>query len=225
MPEPLPPQRSRPELPPDLPDYGIFPRVPADGTDWIHPDDIDLIQGQIPSDKIFCRYRYEDGYYHFRFGATRFRLRPCLWLPVKIEGIEIGDRVETIGVGLQIEGIVTEVIGMHYRTRERQIVYRLANNPLSERLYTADQLRLLEEKAQLHERDTYTRVPQDIGDEEPYQLQEMSEPVAGGLGGFDLTALVAGDALAAGDSEVIMDRETDHSTDEQGDGDYYRQDQ
>jgi hypothetical protein len=114
---------------------------------------------------------------------------------------------------------------MHYRTRERQIVYRLANNPLSERLYTADQLRLLEEKAQLHERDSYTRVPQDFGDEEPYQLQEMSQPVVGGLGGFDLTALVAGDGLAAGDSEVIMDRETDHSADEQGDGDYYRQDQ
>jgi hypothetical protein len=139
---------------PLLPVYGVFPRTPADGTDWIHPDDAEIVAGLIPGNRVFCRHRFEDGYYHFRYGETRFRLRPCMWLPITAEGIDIGDSVETIGVGLREELFVSEVIGMFYFQRDRRIQYQLARNPTSGKLYLAEQLRLLTHKAELRPGDT-----------------------------------------------------------------------
>lgn len=172
------PVRQEDEIQPVLPDYGVFLRTPADGHDWIHPADRSVIDGLIPSERVFCRTRFEDGYYHFRYGDIRFRLRPCLWLPVVSEGIDIGDQVETIGVGLQVELLVSEVIGMYYSMRERRIEYQLAAHPVSERLYTADQLRLLSDKQELHPSDTFVRIP-EIGaddDAEPLHLAPDQEP-------------------------------------------------
>lgn len=171
------PVREGDEILPVLPDYGVFPRTPADGHDWFHPADRSVIDGLIPSDRVFCRTRFEAGYYHFRYGDIRFRLRPCLWLPVVSDGIDIGDRVETIGVGLQVELLVSEVIGMFYSIRDRRIQYQLACHPASERLYTADQLRLLSEKQELHPSDTFVRIPEITtdDDEEPLHLAPDQE--------------------------------------------------
>jgi len=139
---------------PALPDYGVFLRTPANGNDWIHPDDIAVVEHLIPSARVFCRYRYTDGYYHFRYGDIHFRLRPCLWLPVVAEGFDIGDRIETIGVGMSQELFVSEVVAMVYDQRAGQIRYQLARTPTSNQLYEAANLRLLSDKTKLRPGDT-----------------------------------------------------------------------
>ena len=35
---------------PELPDYGTFPRWPAEGSDWIHPDDLSGERLHLPPD-------------------------------------------------------------------------------------------------------------------------------------------------------------------------------
>lgn len=145
---------------PVLPDYGTFARTPEDGTHWIHPEDVAVVQGLIPGERVFCRFRYEPPYYHYRYGEIRFRLRPCMWLPLRYEGIDIGDQVETIGVGMQQELFVSTVTEMLYGQHEQRIRYRLARTPRSDQLYHAEQLRLLTDKTQLRPRDTPYRQPQ-----------------------------------------------------------------
>jgi hypothetical protein len=139
---------------PQLPDYGTFPRTPADGTDWIHPDDVAVVEGLIPSSRVYRRFRFDQSYYHFAYGEIVFRLKPCLWLPVASEGLDIGDRVETIGVGMQQELFVSVITDMFYHQGERRISYSLASELRSDRLYHADQLRLLTDKTQLRPADT-----------------------------------------------------------------------
>lgn len=139
---------------PVLPDYGTFPRTPADGTHWIHPEDVSIVRGLIPGNRVFCRYEFEDPYYHFRYGEIHFRLRPCMWLPLPAEGIDIGDRVETIGPAMQQELFVSHVTDMLYFPGERRIRYRLARTPRSDRYYYAEQLRLLTDKTHLRPSDT-----------------------------------------------------------------------
>lgn len=158
------PMESTPILPP-LPDYGVFLRTPADGHDWFHPEDEPLIRGLIPSNRVFCRYHFDGEFYHFRYGSTQFRLRPCLWLPVAGEGIDIGDQVETIGVGMQVELFVSEVVGMHFSQRDRRILYQLASHPISDRMFTHDQLRLLADKSELRPANTFVHVPRGIESE------------------------------------------------------------
>jgi|GEM_PF-585110 len=143
---------------PVLPDYGVFLRSP-DGSDWIHPDDHEIVDGIVPSNRVFCRFRYEDGYYHFRYGEIVFRLRPCLWLPVRDEGFDLGDRVETTGVGLSQELFVSEITGMVFDDRAGEIRYQLARTPISGKLYSAEHLRLLSDKTKLREGDTIHPLP------------------------------------------------------------------
>lgn len=138
---------------PQLPDYGTFPRTPADGMDWIHPDDIAVVQGLIPSARVCRRFRFDDAYYHFSYGEIVFRLKPCMWLPVAFEGLDIGDRVETVGVGMQRELFVSVISDMVYHPGERRIGYRLSGELRDDRMYHADQLRLLSDKTQLRPAD------------------------------------------------------------------------
>lgn len=144
---------------PVLPDYGVFLRTPADGSDWIHPEDRAVVEGLVPSHRVFCRYQYSDGFYSFRYGKTVFRLRPCLWLAVRGEGFDIGDMVETTGVGMSQELFVSEITGMFFDDQSGAIRYQLARTPVSAKLYTADHLRLLTDKTKLRASDTVHPVP------------------------------------------------------------------
>ncbi|HBJ35551.1 MAG TPA: hypothetical protein DDZ51_12540 [Planctomycetaceae bacterium] len=145
---------------PVLPDYGVFLRSPADGSDWIHPDDHEIVDGMVPSKRVFCRFLYDGVFYHFRYGEIVFRLRPCLWLPIRGEGIDIGDRVETTGVGLSQELFVSEVTGMLFDDSAGEIGYQLARTPISGKLYNAQHLRLLSDKTKLRPGDTLHPTPQ-----------------------------------------------------------------
>ncbi len=135
---------------PQLPDYGCFPRWPENGQGWIHPDDVTTVTRYVPSERVMRRERFDGTYYHYRYGAVQFRLRPCLWLRVKAEGIDVGDPVETTGTGLDRELFVAEVCGMYFVRRKGRILYRLRRSGfLVPQLYTADHLRLLVDKSRI----------------------------------------------------------------------------
>jgi len=166
---------------PVLPDYGVFLRSPADGSDWIHPDDHGIVDGMVPSKRVFCRFLYEDDFYHFRYGDIVFRLRPCLWLPVRGEGFDIGDRVETTGVGLSQELFVTEITGMVFDDSAGEIRYQLARTPISGKLYSAANLRLLSDKTKLRQGDTIHPMPKwDQEFRDAYPASDYLRPITEG---------------------------------------------
>jgi hypothetical protein len=81
---------------PELPDYGIYLNWPQPGTDWIHPDDVTLVESLIPSDRVFCRESFDGTHYHLRYGEIRFRVLPSLWRTVRGERFHLGDHVEIL---------------------------------------------------------------------------------------------------------------------------------
>ena len=86
------------------PRYGVFLWWPAEGTDWVHPDDVDSIDDWIPSNRV---YKCEDvspeeieeqkqagDFARLSYGEKKLRIRPVLWLEIQAHGYEIGDQVE-----------------------------------------------------------------------------------------------------------------------------------
>lgn len=135
---------------PRLPDYGCFPRWPENGQGWIHPDDVAVVTRFLPSERVVRRESFDGVYYHYRYGHVRFRLRPCLWMRVKSEGFDVGDAVETIGIGMERELFVGEICGIYFVRRKGRVLYRLRRSgKLIPQLYLADHLRPLTDKAKV----------------------------------------------------------------------------
>ncbi len=148
-----------------FPQYGCFPRWPEDGQAFIHPDDVSVALRCLPSERVMRRDSFDGAYYHYCYGKIRFRLRPCLWLSVKAEGIDIGDGVETIGVGMERDLFVATVWGMHFVRRKGRILYRLRRgDSIVPRLYARHQFRLLNDKATVDEGGIEHPPPQWTGD-------------------------------------------------------------
>lgn len=145
---------------PVLPDYGCFQRWPQDGQGWIHPHDVPTVSRLLPSERVFRRVGFDGAYYHYRYGNARFRLRPVLWLTVKPEGFDVGDLVETVGLGFERELFVAEICGMYFVARKGRIAYRLRRaGTIMRGLFLSDQLRQLTQKAKVREGDTRHPAP------------------------------------------------------------------
>ncbi|WP_442512089.1 hypothetical protein SH528x_001239 [Novipirellula sp. SH528] len=137
-------------LEPSAPVYGCFPRWPENGQNFIHPNDVAIVTRRIPSERVFRRDRFDGTYYHYQYGSVRFRLRPCMWLAVQSDGIDIGDSVETVGVGMERELFVAEVYGMYFVRRKGCILYRLRRGETTiPNLYHSQSMRLLTDKTHL----------------------------------------------------------------------------
>lgn len=135
---------------PQLPDYGCIARWPQDGSNFIHLDDVQTVRRLFPSERVFRRDTFDGVFYHCSYGELSFRLRPCLWLPIKNEGFDIGDRVETIGVGMVHDLFIGTITSMHFSRRERCITYQLhRGNMQHAQRFTASDLRLLCEKTRI----------------------------------------------------------------------------
>jgi hypothetical protein len=157
----VPPDTWSLDMRPELPDYGTFPRWPADGTAWIHPDDRATVMHLIPGERVFRRERFDGTFYHYRYGDLRFRLKPCMWLPLSNEGIDIGDLVETIGLGMERELYVGTVAEAIYSESEGRCLYRLARaGSLDDRFYGREDLQVLTDKTKLREGTTIHPTPQ-----------------------------------------------------------------
>ncbi len=139
---------------PPLPDHGCIIRWPSSNDGFIHPEDREVALSCFPSERVFRRDSFDGEYYHYSYGDVTFRLRPVMWLKVKSEGIDVGDLVETVGVGLERERFVAQVWGVYYVSRKGRILYRLKRVDQDvPRLYTADQLKLLTDKSKIEVRD------------------------------------------------------------------------
>jgi hypothetical protein len=146
---------------PLLPDYGCFARWPEDGSSFIHPDDRAIVTRVIPSERVFRRDHFDDVYYHYSYGRIRFRLRPAMWLKIKTEGFDVGDEIETIAEGMTREAFVGSIWGMYFIRRKSKIFYRLKNaagNPIP-RLYPAEHMRLIRDKAKVRPGDSHHPQP------------------------------------------------------------------
>jgi hypothetical protein len=150
---------------PVLPDYGCIFRWPVDGVDFIHPEDQEVALRCFPSERVFRREKFDGEYYHYRYGDVTFRLRPVMWLKVREEGIDVGDQVETIGVGLERDRFVAQVWGMYYLRRKGRMVYRLRRGEQeAPRLYTSDELKSLTDKSKIEAREGIYPSPQWKGE-------------------------------------------------------------
>ncbi len=145
---------------PQFPDYGVFLQWPYAGTDWIHPEDVAAAERLIPSNRVFRRVAFEPPYYHYWYGDTRLRLKPAMWLAVAGEGFDVGDPVETIGLGKEEELFIGEIIERRYDRRRQTIYYRLRRgNQRLPRRFAAKNLRLLIEKVELRPAEQITIEP------------------------------------------------------------------
>lgn len=108
--------------------FGVYLWWPEEGTDWIHPDDVDLACKLIPSRRIFQRLVGDDGWSCLIYGESSIRVKPTLWLEVESDGYLVGDRVEIRSrLGQQRPAIAT--IEEMYWNRELKLVeYILATN-------------------------------------------------------------------------------------------------
>ena len=157
---------------PELPDYGTFPRWPDDGSAWIHPDDRAIVMQMIPGERIFRRDRWDGTFYYYSYGDSHFRLKPCMWLPLTNEGVDIGDLVETIGLGMERELFVGHVVDAIYSAEEGRCVYRLSRGrSIDDRLYGRDELQVLTDKTKLREGMTIHPKPQWV---ERFQDESVS---------------------------------------------------
>ena len=146
---------------PQLPDYGCFLRWPQNGQSFIHPDDLATVSRLIPSPRVIQRRSFDGTYYHFQYGQLQFRLRPAMWLAVQSEGIDIGDKIETTGLGLERDRFVAIVWGMYFVQRKGCILYRLRRaGQVVTTLYSREQLKLLTNKATVRPPNTKYRAPQ-----------------------------------------------------------------
>ena len=160
----IPPPTDPPALQ-QFPQYGCFLRWPEDGQGFIHPDDVPSALRCIPSERVLRRESFDDVYYHYRYGQIRFRLRPCMWLQIDTDGIDIGDSVETLGVGMERDLFVAEIWGMYYVRRKGCILYRLRRSgTVVPRLYPAHQLRLLTDKSTVRQGEIDHPVPRWTGE-------------------------------------------------------------
>lgn len=161
---------------PQFPDFGCFLRWPENGQSFIHPDDIGTVTRLIPSPRVLQRHAFDGTHYHYRYGKLRFRLRPAMWLPVRSEGIEIGDQVETKGLGLERDRFVATIWGMYYVQRKGCILYRLRRGEqIVTKLYPRDQLRVLTNKATVRPPTTKYRAPKWDGRGEPVPDSKLEE--------------------------------------------------
>jgi hypothetical protein len=74
--------------------FGIFPRWPENGTEWIHPDDVETLTALIPSNRIFLREWTGGPYSLLIYGDLTVRANPAMWEPVLEPEYRIGDEVE-----------------------------------------------------------------------------------------------------------------------------------
>lgn len=156
---------------PYFPDYGVFLQWPHPGIEWIHPEDVEAAERVIPSNRVFRREAYEAPYYRYRYGDLVLRLKPSMWLPLEGEGFDIGDQVETVGVGMQQDLFVARIRQRRYDRRRQVIYYRLQRGDqiLSEK-FEASKMRLLTEKVELRPAEQITIEPSDDPNLDPSLL-------------------------------------------------------
>ncbi len=139
---------------PEMPDCGVYLVWPCDGVEWIHPDDVSLVESWIPSTRVFRRHSFDGTYYRLQYGEQSVRVKPSMWRRVEDEGLSVGDRVEILSHFQENEpglGIISE---MRFDKSSSRILYTVVSRELPlPRAFVATDLVLLTRKPQLQDPD------------------------------------------------------------------------
>ena len=133
-----------------MPDCGVYLVWPQDGVEWIHPDDMSLVEAWIPSTRVFRRHGFDGEYYRLQYGEQRVRVKPSMWRRVDDEGFSVGDHVEILSHFHENEpglGIINE---MRFEKSSNRILYSIESRELPlPRSFVATDLVLLTRRPKL----------------------------------------------------------------------------
>ena len=139
---------------PELPDWGVYFHWPEEGTDWIHPEDVELAQAWIPSNRVFFRHGFDGTYYHLKYGEKSLRVKPTLWTRIACEDFHIGDAIEVRNYNMERDPIVATIIEKRFEVETQRIGYNLVHRELPvDRVYHAEELKSLHPRVVLRESD------------------------------------------------------------------------
>lgn len=135
------------------PKYGFYPWWPEDGDDWVHPDDVPIARGTIPSPRVFRRDGASDQYIVLHYGELQLRVLRTLWQEVPWEGFNVGDWVEVLSRGQRNTPRTGVIREMHWEPRARAMRYYIeeAGQPVP-KPYAAEDLRHVEPTEPLNPR-------------------------------------------------------------------------
>jgi hypothetical protein len=142
------------------PKYGHYPWWPEDGTDWIHPEDVELARSFIPSQRVFRRDGERGEFVVLHYGDTLLRVRQTLWVELESEGFDIGDIVEVRSRGMTNEPRTGTITEMLWDEHEGELRYQISDRgKLIETQYSRDDLKHVEPAAERLE--VRIEVPED----------------------------------------------------------------
>lgn len=141
----------------------VFPWWPADGTGWIHPEDIRTARRLIPSQRILTRQRMQGPYNLLRYGKYVLRTLPVMWLEVEVDDYQLRDWVEVRFLGGKNDPGLGQICEMFWDQQRRRVEYQLLQHGQRvPRRFTAEDLMLVE------------RIPLPEG-EQPVEVPECPE--------------------------------------------------
>ena len=139
---------------PEMPDCGVYLVWPCDGVDWIHPDDVSLVEKWVPSTRVFRRHSFDGNFYRLQYGERSVRVKPSMWRRVEDEGLSVGDRVEILSHFQENDpgmGVISE---MRFEKESARILYTVVSRELAlPRTFVASDLVLRTGKPQLRDSD------------------------------------------------------------------------
>ncbi|MFO1065637.1 MAG: hypothetical protein U0892_17365 [Pirellulales bacterium] len=153
---------------PDLPDFGIYRMWPTDGTGWIHPDDVPVVEQLIPSKRVFERFRFDGEYYWLRYGEQVVRVKPAMWTTVPALDLRVGEQVEILSCFGRLEPGIARIAEIEYDSGRAEHLFTLHRIDFDlPQIFTRDQIRSLHERHELresnyeHPKAKYIRAEQD----------------------------------------------------------------
>ncbi|MEI8212015.1 MAG: hypothetical protein WCI02_07690 [Planctomycetota bacterium] len=161
---------------PTLPDLGVFLAWPERGLAAFHPDDAELAQTLIPSDRVFERTAFDGTYYRIQYGSIALRIQPSMWLSVRDEGLRIGDQVEVRSRMLQNDPCIASIMEMRYASSKGVILYTLSQSEMpNPKLFEATDLIAFGKYEPLRPPDFSAPTPRDLDPRNPSPSDDPDE--------------------------------------------------
>jgi hypothetical protein len=118
--------------------WGLYPWFRESGIDFIHPDDLAVVQAHSPYCMV-CEVVGMDGpYLVMRFGPWKFRGKPELFRAIPPPAFRLGQRVKTKVPRTSRIGIIRAIV-WHFKRNEPSFFLEVNGKALSGR-YWADEL-------------------------------------------------------------------------------------
>lgn len=148
---------------PELPDFGVYPKWPMPGEEWIHPEDRQAAGKLAPSQRVFRRHKWDGEYYWLEYGEQSYRVKPSMWLPVPAVDLRVGEQVEVLQSKGDHDPGIFHVADIFFNLQLREVEFFLRRGEM--RLASPFQrqaLRPLHVKHRLRERTFEFKPPRDL---------------------------------------------------------------